>query len=235
MRKRTNTKENAISAGPHLQKWHYSLAHTLPLALGSARSSPFVNASTFGGTLFAEADLGTLAFFLQVLRWQEQGEHELSYSGHVCAWLVFVRKSHPKCTSDEGHQTITECIRLQTLYTTLCKHHGAYSEIRLCVASTLQSPKAPSQHPFQKAPAVPPAPGPGLMELFNKSRESAVRAFSWPTAEAKEAAPPSPHSGAAAWLPVLSGREEERTVGAETLIRSPCTPCVRTAKGPSED
>ena len=59
-------------------------------------------------TLFAEAGLRTLAFFLQVLRTQEQGEQELSYSEHVCAWVVFVRQSHPTCTSDEGHHYQTQ-------------------------------------------------------------------------------------------------------------------------------
>ena len=113
-------------------------------------------------------------------------------------------------------------------------HHGAYSEIQLCVASTLQSLKAPTQHPFPKSQAVP-APGPGPMEFLYKSRESFVRALSWPTAEATAAAPSGPHSGAAAQLPVLSGREKERMVGAETLRSSPGTPCILTARGPSED
>ena len=78
-------------------------------------------------------------------------------------------------------------------------HHGAYSEIQLCVASTLQSLKAPTQHPFPKSQAVP-APGPGPMEVQGKYRTSFVTAFSWPTAEAREAAPSGPHSGAAAKL-----------------------------------
>ena len=59
------------------------------------------------------------------------------------------------------------------------------------------------------------------MELDDKFRESAVRAFSWPTAEAMEAAFSGPHSGAAAQLPVLSSCVEERTLGAQTWIGSP--------------
>ena len=46
-----------------------------------------------------------------------------------------------------------------------------------------------------------------------------MRAFSWPTAEAKEAAPSSPHSGAAAQLARSFGlRGGEDCIGAKTLI-----------------
>ena len=163
-----------------------------------------------GVTLFAEAGLRSLAFFLQVLQ-----------------RLSDTRRRKQFCT----------CISLQNLHTTLHKDHGASSEIPLCNYEWPPPGKA-SRHQHnslsEKASAVP-APGPGRMELVRKFRENAVSAFSWPTAEAKEAAPSSPHSGAAAQLPVLSGRAEERTVGAQTLISSPGTPCVRTAKSPLED
>ena len=120
MRKCTNIKENAISAGPHLQKWHYSLAHTLPLALGSAHSSLVVNAPTFGWTLFAEAGLRRLAFFLQVLRRQEQGEHELSYSEHVCAWVIVVGRSHLRIIRIKAN-----AIRHKTKKTILYMHQAS--------------------------------------------------------------------------------------------------------------
>ena len=119
-------------------------------------------------------------------------------------------------------------------------HYTPQTPWRLSRDSTMRGlhlakPQGTNTTPFpRKAPAVP-APGPGPMELLHKSRESFVRALSWPTAEATAAAPSGPHSGAAAQLPVLSGREKERMVGAETLRSSPGTPCILTARGPSED
>ena len=197
----------------------------------------------FGGTLFAEAGLRTLAFFLQVLPRQEKGEHELSFSEHACAWVVFVRQSQPSCTSDEGHHYQTHDEENDYVHASGFKTSTLHSTNTMALIPRFNDAWPPpckaSRHQHntlsEKASAVPPAPGPGPMELAHKFRESAVSAFSWPTAEAKEAAASAPHSSAAAQSPILSGRVEERTVGAEALISSPGTLCVRTAKGPSED
>ena len=52
---------------------------------GQSRDGGLESGKNQGVTLFAEAGLRSLAFFLQVLQRQQQEEHKASHSGHVCA------------------------------------------------------------------------------------------------------------------------------------------------------